>query len=106
MEHIVKDIQKGTDMKNINYEKEICANAIGSAYDKGYADGYDEGKGQKWNEESLKAESEMYAKGLKDAWECAIHCLELGYGKDILRQYSVTDVMDKIKEINDEQTTY
>lgn len=40
-----------------------------SVFQRGYEKGYEEGKGQTWSEETLKTESEMYAKGLNDAWE-------------------------------------
>ena len=81
-----------------------------------YEQGYSDGKGQ------LKSESEMYEKGLKDAWECArkIACpvgicegmspikLNKIFGSAItsviLEKNSVFEAIDKIKEYEEEQT--
>ena len=88
-----------------------------------YEQGYSDGKGQKWTEEQLKTESEMYAKGLEDAWECArkivcpSDCYEgglaghvkeiFGYeeylSRGIFKDFSASEAVDKIKEYEEKQ---
>lgn len=89
-------------------------------YEQGFNQGYEQGKGQKWIEEQLKTESEMYAKGLNDAWKCAkkITCnVSLGgYSTCILREifdtarigdmflnFSASEAIAKINEYEEKQ---
>lgn len=56
-------------MKVTMEEQKLYDDFTVSVFQRGYEKGYEEGKGQTWSEETLKTESEMYAKGLNDAWE-------------------------------------
>lgn len=65
-----------------------------SVYNRGFKLGVIAGKEE--------AEEEAYEKGLEDAWECAIHCIELGYGAEILKQYSASEAIEKLKKAREQ----
>ena len=100
-------------MNNTSYEREICINAISSAYKKGYEEGYDHG--------NQLAPVDFYERGLNDAWECArkigteikdggidIYTLKEIFGKEattvsIFRDYSAKEAIAKINTYEDKQ---
>jgi len=59
-------------MKSIQYERDICSNAIDSIYDKAYENGYQQGYINGKNEayKSPVPVQDAYNNGLHDAWEC------------------------------------
>lgn len=84
----------------------------------GFEDGYIDGKGQKWTDDQSKAESEMYAKGLNDAWECARKLvasrtieewdslndyMDVESCIDAFKEYSASEAIEKIKEYEAKQ---
>jgi hypothetical protein len=102
-------------MKVTMEEQKLYDDFTASVFQRGYEKGYEEGKGQTWSEETLKTESEMYAKGLNDAWECAKKIilteseggLSLGEHVEIFgaypatiifKNYTASEAIAKIKE--------
>ena len=99
---------------DLKYE---CNEAIEKIIDKAYKRGYEDG--QKIHEEVRNKDMDYgYEKGLEDAWECArmidgydMNTVEIIFGKgncvigDVLRNYSVQEAMQKIKEfcVTDEE---
>lgn len=105
-------------MKLTMEEQELHDDFVTSVFQRGYTKGYEEGKGQTWREEILKVESEMYAKGLKDAWEYTrqiilsindggMSCIKFREifdatsSYDVIAKYTINEVMDKIKAYDD-----
>lgn len=107
-------------MKVTMEEQKLYDDFTVSVFQRGYEKGYEEGKGQTWSEETLKTESEMYAKGLNDAWECARKLMfveskgGLSVGEhveifgnvepaEILKNHTASEVIAKIKEYEEQQ---
>lgn len=107
--------------KQIEHQIDKFAEQLHEFAEQIYEKGYSDGKGQKWTEEQLKAESEMYIKGLNDAWkyvEKAIyywvkndddhvvvyHDLFDSWSITDLFNYSASEVIAKIKEYEEKHT--
>lgn len=62
-----------------------------------YNKGYEKGK----EDAGLTSEVE-HRRGLTEAWDFAIHCMQLGFGEDTLKHYTVFEAMEKFeKQAND-----
>lgn len=110
------EVYGGKEMKKLT-EHQIHEFAE-QIYNIGFEDGYIDDKGQKWTDDQLKTESEMYVKGLNDAWECArklvvaktieewdsiYEYMNVANYINIFEKYSASEAIEKIKEYEAKQ---